>query len=313
MLVGLIVTVIALGVIAGLIWPIRAERRRKPLSEAARHAAPGDFAELSQGVTYYRWFGPKRGRMAILVPGLTTPMIGLEKIAEGLAEMGYRVLCYDLYGRGLSDTVRGRQDRAFFLQQLVDLFGYLGLREEVTVAGYSMGGAIATAFAAENPHVVRRVMLFAPGGVLLRSSRFSRFCTRVPLLGDWLHAAFAQRRFARGIPDRPLNAFVGEVYQAQRDMLDRRGYLPAVLSSRRGMLSESLEEEHRRLGRQGIPVVAVWGGADTVIPLRAVGLLGLWNRNARQEVVNGADHDLPYTHSDQVLAALKIAIRNLAQ
>ncbi|MEO1638056.1 MAG: alpha/beta fold hydrolase [Pseudomonadota bacterium] len=296
--------------VIAFVWPFVVERRRPAIGATERHGAPGEFAALSQGVTYYRWFGPRRGRVTILIPGLTTPMIAVENVAEGLGEMGYRVLTYDLYGRGLSDAPKGRQDRAFFLRQLVDLFAYHGLRDEITIAGYSMGGSIATAFAAENPHFVRRVMLFAPGGIIVRPSLFSRICTRVPVLGDWLHAVFAKRRFLRGIPERPINAHVADVYRAQAKVLERRGYLPAVLSSRRGMLAEMQEKEHRQLGRQGIPVVAVWAGDDSVIPLRGVGLLGLWNRNARQEVVNGASHDLPYTHSDRVLAALKIALRN---
>jgi len=305
-----ILTLGVLVLLAGAIWPFVIERRRPRVDATERHGAPGEFAALSQGVTHFRWFGPRRGRVAILIPGLTTPMIGLEAVAEGLGEMGYRVLTYDLYGRGLSDAPRGRQDKIFFLRQLVDLFNYHGIREEVAVAGYSMGGSIATAFAAEYPHHVNRVMLIASAGIAVNDGRFSRFCARVPVLGDWLHAAFAYRRYARAIPEKGKTREIDRIYRAQRKTLVRRGYLPAILSSRRGMLTRLQEQEHRKLGKQGIPVVAVWAGEDPVIPLRAVGMLGLWNREARQEVVNSADHDLPWTHSDQLNAALRVAMRN---
>ena len=96
---------------------------------------------------------------------------------------------------------------------------------------------------------------------------------------------------------------------AQRNALGRRGYLPAILSSRRGILAEDQEGDHRKLWRQGIPVVAIWAGQDPIIPLRAVGLMGLWNRDARQDVIEDADHGLPYTHGPQVVEALRALLR----
>jgi pimeloyl-ACP methyl ester carboxylesterase len=237
-------------------------------------------------------------------------MISMQAVADGLGDLGYRVLMYDLYGRGLSDAPKGLQNRAFFLRQLSDLFAYLRLKDEVTIVGYSMGGGIATAFAAENRHHVKRLMLIASSGVMNNESRFSSFCRRVPAIGDWIHGMFAHRRTANGIPERGQTKEIDQVLRAQRRELKRRGYLPAILSSRRGILAENHEAEHRQLGRQGIPVVAIWAGSDPIIPLRAVGLLALWNRAARQEVVDHADHGLPYTRGAQLIIALRSALRD---
>jgi pimeloyl-ACP methyl ester carboxylesterase len=219
--------------------------------------------------------------------------------------MGYRVLMYDLYGRGLSDAPRGAQNRAFFLRQLSDLIAYHRLQDDVTLAGYSMGGAIATACAAENPHIIKQLILIAPSGVIVNESRFSRFCRAVPVLGDWVHAAFAYGRIKRAIPARGQTKEIDRVLRAQRRELKRRGYLPGLLSSRRGMLAETQEKEHRQLGRQGIPVCVVWGGNDAIIPIRAVGQMAEWNRKARQEVVDRAEHSLPYTQGDALAQALR--------
>lgn len=237
-------------------------------------------------------------------------MIAMQAVADGLGGMGYRVLMYDLYGRGLSDAPKGAQNRAFFLRQLADLLIFHNLREDVTLVGYSMGGAIATAFAAENPHVIKRIILVASAGIVLRETRFTRFCRRTRILGDWAHGAFVRRKILNAIPERGRTKEIDAVLRAQRDALLQRGYLPALLSSRRGMLSETQEKEHRQLGRQGMPVIAVWGGADQVIPLSALGLLALWNRDVRQEVIDGADHGLPYTHGEKVVAALRAALRD---
>ena len=290
--------------------PFYMERRRPVIGPTERHGAKGEFVQLSQGVTHFRWAGSARGPVAIVVHGIATPMISMEAVAKALGQQGYRVLMYDLYGRGLSDAPKGRQDRAFFLRQLSDLCAYHRLTEDITVAGYSMGGSIATAFAAEFPHSVKIVILVASSGVATNESWFSRFCRRVPILGDWAHAAFAHNRIAKSIPARGATRDIDLVLRAQAQELGRRGYLPALLSSRRGILAEMQEEDHRKLARQGIAVSAIWGGADPIVPLKAIGLLGLWNRSARQEMVVGADHALPYSHEAELSTALRETMRS---
>lgn len=292
------------------IWPFSIERRRTVIGTNERHGAPGGFARLSQGVTHYRWAGPARGPVAVVIHGLASPMQSMDAVADGLGALGYRVLLYDLYGRGLSDAPQGRQNRAFFLRQLKDLLAFHDLREEVTLVGYSMGGSIATAYAAENPYMIKRVILFATTGIDFNETRFARFCRQVPLLGDWWHALFAYGRIKRAIPQRGQTKEIDNVLRAQRRELIRRGYLPGILSSRRGMLAEVQEEEHRQLGRKGIPVIAIWAENDSIIPLTSLGKLAEWNRTARHEVVEHADHGLPYTHGRELIEALRNALRD---
>ena len=290
--------------------PAIRERLRTVIGPKQRAVTDGDFVQLSQGVTHYKWVGPVRGPVAVLIHGLTSPSIALEGVAEGLGQRGYRVLTYDLYGRGLSDAPMGRQNRAFFLRQLTELLDRQGITEEITCVGYSMGGSIATAFAAENPHRINRVILFASAGVDVKESDFSKFCRTVPVLGDWVHGLLVRRRILASIPLDSPSPYVERVLVAQRAELSRRGYLPAILSSRRGMLAESMEKDHRKLGREDVPLVAIWAEQDEVIPISTLGVLAQWNRSARQEVVSGADHAVPYTHPQELLEALANAMRD---
>lgn len=291
-------------------WPFYVERRRRKIGPDARHGADGEFALLSQGVTHYRWVGSARGPVAVVIHGVASPMISMEALASDLGENGYRVLMYDLYGRGLSDAPKGLQNRAFFLRQLSDLLAVLDLREDITLVGYSMGGAIATAFAAENSVRIKQVILIASSGIFTNESRFARFCRSVPVLGTWVHAMFAEHRIKKAIPKYGETRMIDKVLRAQRRELARRGYLPGLLSSRRGILSEVQEREHRQLGRQGIPVFAIWAEKDKIVPLRAIGKLAEWNRASHQEVVEKADHALPYTHSERLITALRATLRH---
>lgn len=301
----LLAVIIALAALALL-----SEMLRAPVTAQDRRGAEGDFAALSQGITHYRWMGPVRGPVAIVIHGLTTPMVGLEALAEGFGNIGYRVLVYDLYGRGLSDAPRGSQNRRFFLRQLNDLLDDQHIGDDLTLVGYSMGGSIATAFAAENPHRVKRLIMVAGAGVIARESSFSRFCRRVPLLGDFLHQIIGASRLRRAIPARARRPEVSRVLMAQRQELRRRGYLPAVLSSRRGMLSEVQMKDHRKLGLEDVPVVAIWAEQDEVIPVGASAQLAQWNRAAKQAVVREATHAMPYTHSEELLNAIRTALRD---
>lgn len=291
-------------------WPIMVERQRHG-AEAFRAKAPGRFAKLSQGVTHYQWLGPVRGPVLVAVHGLTTPSPVWYAIAEKLSALGYRVLVYDLYGRGFSDAPAGEQTGDFFAQQLSDLLDHQELSEEdVTLMGYSMGGSIATHFAAHNPDRVRRLILLASGGMWLREDRVTEFSRTTPVLGDWSHAIIETRQARRALREQLGKPFdINGIIELQLAEYESKGFLRSVLSSRRNMLQVAQEEEHRTIGREGIPVVGIWAEKDDIIPLKSLGTLTQWNRNTRQEVIEGADHRVAYTHSAEVVAVLRDVLR----
>lgn len=289
--------------------PFVAERLRPKMDGARRETAPGRFAELSDGLTHYRWYGPGQGPVALCVHGLTTPSFVWDGIARGLAGHGFRVLTYDLYGRGFSDRPKGAQTRTFFLRQLRELIDHEGIDGPLTVLGYSMGGGIATIFAAEEPDRLRRLILLAPAGLVHNAGTFAEATRRLPVIGDWLMLAFGGaylRRIARTQPAHPsIRADIGEAQAAETRL---QGYLPAVLSSQRNLLAQTLEEEHRTIAVDGVPVLAIWGEQDDVIPLRAMSRLAELNDDARQVMIKGAGHGLAYTHTHEVLAAMEDAL-----
>lgn len=269
--------------------------------------APGDLLPLPAGDVHYRWHGGARGKVIVAIHGLSTPSPVWEALSAQLVQIGYRVLVYDLYGRGFSASPRGKQDERFFNTQLEGLLEHLGLTEDLTLMGYSMGGSIATAFAAANPHLVSRVILIAPAGMALTEKRRHVFQRRVLLLGDWVAAVIEPWLMAREIAPAPP-ALPG-IDAVQRAELSRQGFQGAVLASRRGMLTQSMEPAHKALARTGIPVVAFWGETDRVIPLRALGKLTEWNRSVKHEVIPGATHALPASHPDELGAKLAEVLR----
>lgn len=290
--------------------PFVIEMRRKPMDDVARQEAEGSFVQLSQGVTHYQWIGPMRGPVAVCVHGLTTPSFIWGPLAEGLALMGFRVLIYDLYGRGFSDRPGGQQDQKFFIQQLDDLLADQEIDGDITLLGYSLGGAIATAFTACHPGKVRQLILLAPAGMGKNTSRTVDFIVKTPLIGDWLLLAFfarSQHKLAEA--ERQDTSAAKGVTELMLGELQYRGYIAAVLSSMRGPLSQTLKDEHTIIHDAAIPVLAIWARDDEIIPLSAMGKLTEWSRSTTQEIIEGAGHALPYTHPEQVLDALRDSMR----
>lgn len=293
--------------------PFVVEALRPGMRRHPRSQAPGKFVKLPMGTTHYQWHGHTRGPVVVCVHGLTTPSFVWDGVVGGLTWLGFRVLTYDLYGRGYSARPSGAQNRAFFIQQLDDLLESQGIEDDITLIGYSMGGAIATAYAHQHRNRLRRLILIAPAGLGHDLGVLTRFATKIPLLGDWLMLTFFPRKFRAGAEaERDLPTSVAGIVDQQIAQLQWRGYVPAVLSSLRGILSEVQQADHEGLARTGIPVLAIWGELDETIPHSCMGTLAKWNRRAKHVSVPGAGHGLAYTHTKEVVEAIRANIFDAA-
>ena len=110
----------------------------------------------------------------------------------------------------------------------------------------------------------------------------------------------------RGIErEKHLESSVPNITALQDAELDWRGFVPAVLSSLRHMLNSDLRPAHEAIAREGIPVLAIWGRDDDVIPVSAADTLAQWNDGSKNAVIDDAGHGLTYTHTGKVAAFIK--------
>ncbi|KAK3674987.1 hypothetical protein LTR78_005331 [Recurvomyces mirabilis] len=131
-------------------------------------ALPGgrDVESPYGSIRVYEW-GPEGGRRVLLVHALA-PM------AKLLVEQGYRVMLFDLFGRGYSDTPDPElypQDVRLFTSQVLLVLSssplsWTGSETRVTLIGYSLGGGISAAFTSYLPHLVESLVLIAPSGLI---------------------------------------------------------------------------------------------------------------------------------------------------
>ena len=125
------------------------------LNDAERGRAKGSFIALPSGNTHYELAG--EGEAVVLTHGYATPYYIYDQVFKVLVEAGYKVLRYDLLGRGLSERVKGRYDADLFVRQLKELTDKLLPGEAFYLAGTSMGGIITSSFTVKYPEKVKKL------------------------------------------------------------------------------------------------------------------------------------------------------------
>ena len=120
--------------------PLALETEREDLDDEARSLATGSFVELTDGQVHYELAGSGDGPVVVLVHGFSVPSFIWDPTFEELLSQGFRVLRYDLFGRGFSDRPDVDYDGTLFVEQLHELLAELGIEEPVDLVGLSMGG-----------------------------------------------------------------------------------------------------------------------------------------------------------------------------
>lgn len=289
-IVALFLAVVTIGL------PLWATLRRRAVA-TRQSRAPGQIVKLPSGNTHFQWIGPETGPVVVCVHGLSTPSPVFSQLADELVAYGHRVLIYDQYGHGFSDRIWRRSTLTGSKRQLAALLDDQSVNDPILLLGYSMGGLVATSWAADHPQRVARLILLAPAGLGHLLPPFQTWCAKTPIVGAWAWTVFGGMALRRGT-DRPKG--FPQLSDIIAEETHTRGTLRAIRSAQRQVLSQHMTSQHRTVARHGIPVLAIWGGEDDVIPLSSLGRLTQANRAARQEVIETADHGLPYSHPQDV-------------
>ncbi|OTA98287.1 hypothetical protein M426DRAFT_28586 [Hypoxylon sp. CI-4A] len=137
------------------------------------NALPGarDVDTFYGTMRVYEW-GPMNGKKVLFVHGDATPSLVFSKIAQGLVDAGNRVMLFDLWGRGYSDTpLDCRHDvRLFASQILLALMSspltWMGNGNGFSIVAFSLGCPISLAFAGIYPESIRSLVLLGPAGLI---------------------------------------------------------------------------------------------------------------------------------------------------
>jgi pimeloyl-ACP methyl ester carboxylesterase len=208
-----------------------------------------------------------------------------------LASEGFRVLVYDMYGRGFSDRPDLIYTRELFLKQLGELLDALRIDEPVHLVGYSFGGAIAVAFTARHPERVWNLAVISP--VIKDYSTPALF--RVPLIGEFSARVFGRKRIvsrAEGLlKGSELHDNGMYLYSQQMEF---RGFQRALLSFLGSDALGDYTEEYTIVGKQNRRTMIVWGKMDDEISLPLITLVRELLPSAEFHALEGVGHGVVY-------------------
>jgi pimeloyl-ACP methyl ester carboxylesterase len=247
----------------------------KELNERTRASAPGRFVQLSDGYTHYELGGtphlpggdgPGVRAPVVLVHGFSVPYFIWDPTFKFLTESGFRVLRYDLFGRGFSDRPKVRYDIDLFCKQLRELLDTLGF-EQINLMGLSMGGPITASFTVRYPQTVQKLVLVDPAGARpVTVPRLLKALT-TPGFGELALGLFGRGFLLKDVKSdfyKPahVRAFA-EKYMIQ---MKYKGFMRALLSTMRvGMLGD-FSSAYRKIGELGTPTQLFWGKNDRTVP-----------------------------------------------
>jgi pimeloyl-ACP methyl ester carboxylesterase len=147
------------------------------------------------GLRIHEW--PGRGTTVVMLHGLTSNHTAWAGVAEALAPE-FRLVAYDLRGRGDSDRPPHGYSLAGHGEDLAGLLDHLGLRR-VVVMGHSLGAHIALRFAVTHPRRVARLVL-VDGGLDVRPEILDSLAPAIGRVGLEFPSLGAFLERMRGLP-----------------------------------------------------------------------------------------------------------------
>ena len=273
----------------------------KSLNNTTRKDIGGTYISLPNGVTHYELSNPDAENTVVLVHGFSVPSFIFDPTFKFLTESGFRVLRYDLFGRGLSDRPRTRYNPDLFDKQLSNLLDALRFTSPINLIGLSMGGPVSATFTARHPERVKSLTLIDPSGVRPVSLTPMLKLAKIPIVAEtvfgWMGTEGMVRSAGRDFYDPKLvDHFIGK-YKVQ---MQYKGFKRALLSSIRNNMLDSFVNAYEQVGKSDVPVQLFWGRDDATVPFEHSNDLRAAMPNVEFHVIEDCGHIPHYEKPDEV-------------
>ena len=282
----------------------RSRDENQELNDETRKDAGGSFVQLPNGVTHYELGGNESGDSIVLIHGFSVPYFIYDPTFEFLTRSGFRVLRYDLFGRGFSDRPRARYNLDFFVTQLADLLNALRISRPVGLIGLSMGGPIASAFILRHPEHVDKLVLIDPTGAKPITLTPMLKVAKIPFVAESILGLVGSDRLVQSIADDFFDpAFVEHFLSKYKVQLQYEGFKRAILSTIRSNMLGSFMDVYQGLGKMDKQVLLFWGQDDNTVPFEHSANLRAALPNAEFHVIENCGH-IPHYEKPEVVNPL---------
>ncbi len=266
------------------------------------------------------WLAAGSGDPVLLVHGLGNSSLVWRRVISRLART-HHVVAPDLPGFGHSSPIPGGDLLDAYTAFVAELIERAGRGVPAAIVGNSVGGAVALRVALTRPWLVSRLVLVDPAGVgqglpswwrLVRFEPLVRMISAVPLeltprpVIEWVIGEVYRRlAFAdpRNVSERSVRLFA--------EQLNSRERIHHFLRSAHRIV-DAFEREVQSIEQPlPVPVLAVWGRADRLVPLHDA--LALLERIGALEVriIEGSGHTPQLERPQEFLDAVGGFLRDV--
>jgi pimeloyl-ACP methyl ester carboxylesterase len=248
-------------------------------------------------VISYLTAGPVDAPVIVLLHGLASDSETWDRAIAPLAETGLRVIAVDLLGHGQSD----KPNRTYLLDDFADslraFLDQIGVKA-ATIAGHSLGGAVASYFGGRHPRYVERLVLVAAGGLgrevhpVLRAAALPIAPSVLNLAAHpRLHRFYAHPRLHRALgltPDNLVN-----LRRAGRALGTPEGRA-TFFAALRGVIAPSGQRgSFLDMGTLAahVPTLLIWNERDPVLPVAHARAANAQLPGSRLVVFPGGGHE----------------------
>lgn len=285
------------GVVAWRAFGPRLEPRFAPPQEHPLRV-PGRTVFVGDDEYLVREMGPAEGVPVLLVHGLAgASLTEWYQVAPKLA-VDRRVIMIDHRGHGLSamgDTRFEVEDDADDFAGVLDELG-VGM---VDVVGYSMGGLIAQSLARRHPGRVRKLALLA---TFANHSDAYRLARRI--------GAFLARGWERltgvGTPEVRSGYLIARhaIEPRHARWMWRETQRRSVESGAQATFALLRFDSREWVGRLDVPTLILIPSSDFLVPGKWQEEMAAAIPDAKQVEIEGAGHEMVWTHADEVASEL---------
>lgn len=220
----------------------------------------GNFAELSNGFTYYNIDNRFNENTLVFIHGFSVPSYIWEKTYNSAKEKGFKVIKLDLYGRGFSDNPDLDYTDELFANQVIELLQELQITN-ATFLGLSNGGRVISKLADIKPNMVEKLVYVSASSFNNHENTADKIVSK-----DEINE-FIKNRYPT-ISSGQLSDFkYPENYPLWDDkyeeLLKFKGFARALISTLKN--HKNLDLENKEISDSNKKVYTIWGDSDSVV------------------------------------------------
>jgi pimeloyl-ACP methyl ester carboxylesterase len=231
----------------------------KVLDADARKNVPGQFIQLTDGITHYETGGADTGKTIILVHGFSVPYYIWGGTYDSLVQQGFHVIRYDEFGRGYSDRPAAVYEPSFYRKQLFDLIHSLKLKMPVNLAGVSFGGAVVTDFAIHYPSMIDKIILIDP-------VYHFREAGPSEAIVNYVMAVQHEKQANGQIDDLKYPEHFPDWVSRYKVQMQYKGFRHALISTIMHYPGDTIIANYHALDSLHKKVLLIWGKEDQTVP-----------------------------------------------